>query len=249
MDRPGSESEYVSVADTTRESFHKHPWSIGGGGAAELKELLDKAAAGHLESLATAIGRTTHTGTDEAYFAPIRTWSRLGIPTPNQAPLVEGDTIRDWSLAPETKTILPYDTLLEPIPDRPDDPVIRHLWTYKQFLVRRREPGGTHAEIGLTWYEWSRFQRERFLDPAWNRLRLRSHAQPLRPRPRRQSVQAERAGDQAAAGGDRGRPPRPARAAEQLGGVFLDEADLLLQRRGRNKRGHKGGEMGTVRRA
>src|SRR5439155_18082192 len=41
-DLPGSESEFVSVADTTRGSFHKHPWSIGGGGAAELKQVLDE---------------------------------------------------------------------------------------------------------------------------------------------------------------------------------------------------------------
>ena len=37
---PGSQSEFVSVGDSPRELFHKHPWSIGGGGAAELKEQL-----------------------------------------------------------------------------------------------------------------------------------------------------------------------------------------------------------------
>ena len=38
VDRPGSESEFVSVADVPRETFGRHPWSIGGGGAADLKE-------------------------------------------------------------------------------------------------------------------------------------------------------------------------------------------------------------------
>ncbi len=38
IDHPGSQSDFVSVADSPRELFHKHPWSIGGGGAAELKE-------------------------------------------------------------------------------------------------------------------------------------------------------------------------------------------------------------------
>ena len=38
IDQPGSQSEFVSVGDSPRELFHKHPWSIGGGGAAELKE-------------------------------------------------------------------------------------------------------------------------------------------------------------------------------------------------------------------
>jgi len=32
-------------------------------------------------------------------------------------------------------------------------------------LVHRREPGGTHAEIGLTWFEWSRWHPERFSVP------------------------------------------------------------------------------------
>jgi len=42
VDVEGSESEFVSVADSPRDSFHKHSWSIGGGGASELKDQLDK---------------------------------------------------------------------------------------------------------------------------------------------------------------------------------------------------------------
>ena len=38
VDRAGSESEWVSVADTEREMFGRHPWSVGGGGAVDLKE-------------------------------------------------------------------------------------------------------------------------------------------------------------------------------------------------------------------
>ncbi|WP_157789594.1 hypothetical protein [Candidatus Microthrix parvicella] len=47
IDDPGSESAYVSVADIERSRFAKHPWSIGGGGAAELKEVLDKFESGN----------------------------------------------------------------------------------------------------------------------------------------------------------------------------------------------------------
>ena len=42
VDEPGSQSEFVSVGDSPRELFHKHPWSIGGGGAAELKERIEE---------------------------------------------------------------------------------------------------------------------------------------------------------------------------------------------------------------
>ena len=51
IDQPGSQSDFVSVGDSPREVFHKHPWSIGGGGAAELKEQLDEIAAN------TTVGR------------------------------------------------------------------------------------------------------------------------------------------------------------------------------------------------
>ncbi len=40
----GFENEYISVAKTPREALAKHPWSLGGGGAVELKELLEERA-------------------------------------------------------------------------------------------------------------------------------------------------------------------------------------------------------------
>jgi hypothetical protein len=41
VDNAGSESEFISVADTPRELFSHHPWSIGGGGAVELREYIE----------------------------------------------------------------------------------------------------------------------------------------------------------------------------------------------------------------
>src|SRR5690606_21747643 len=37
-DTVGFENEFVSVTDLPRDTLGKHPWSLGGGGAAELKE-------------------------------------------------------------------------------------------------------------------------------------------------------------------------------------------------------------------
>ena len=51
IDHAGSQSAFVSTNDTPRGQFGKHPWSIGGGGAAELKELLDESAAITLKDL------------------------------------------------------------------------------------------------------------------------------------------------------------------------------------------------------
>jgi hypothetical protein len=98
VDQAGSEIEWVSVADMSREGFGRHPWSIGGGGAADLKDVIDRSGNSFLGAFITAMGRITHTGTDEAYFAPIGVWQRHHIPQENIVPLVEGDVIRDWLL-------------------------------------------------------------------------------------------------------------------------------------------------------
>ncbi|MFX5960987.1 hypothetical protein ABTE72_19825, partial [Acinetobacter baumannii] len=42
IDQDGSESDFISVSDTGRASFGKHPWSIGGGGVSDLKEELER---------------------------------------------------------------------------------------------------------------------------------------------------------------------------------------------------------------
>ena len=56
VDQPGSLSEWVSVSDAAIAAFKKHPWSIGGGGAAELKELLDERAERRLGDMVASIG-------------------------------------------------------------------------------------------------------------------------------------------------------------------------------------------------
>jgi hypothetical protein len=129
-----------------------------------LKEHFSNDGMSILQSLTTAIGRVTHTGADEAYFADKESWDRWSRNMVTVLPLVEGDVVRDWTMFPETWILFPYDKDLHPFLEE-GSLTERHLWKFKQFLVRRREPGGTHAEIGLTWYEWSRFQRERFRVP------------------------------------------------------------------------------------
>ena len=46
-----------------------------------------------------------------------------------------------------------------------DDAMARILRRVKSVLSERREPGGTHEEIGLTWFEYSRWHPERYMIP------------------------------------------------------------------------------------
>jgi hypothetical protein len=43
-DQAGSTSAFISVSDLSRSTLNRHPWSIGGGGAAELKQAIEVAS-------------------------------------------------------------------------------------------------------------------------------------------------------------------------------------------------------------
>ena len=47
-DEIGFENEFITVAAIERNTLKRHPWSLGGGGASELKELLEDRATGTL---------------------------------------------------------------------------------------------------------------------------------------------------------------------------------------------------------
>src|SRR5690606_30536831 len=66
----GFEDEYITVTRTEREQLAKHPWSLGGGGATELKELLEKRAEKRLGEVVESIGFASFTGLDDGFILP-----------------------------------------------------------------------------------------------------------------------------------------------------------------------------------
>ena len=163
--QPGFQNEYISIADLPRETMSEHPWSLGGGGAAELKERLERSADERLGKIVAEIGAVCMTRADEIYFTPRRALERARIDAPFIAVTVEGDRVRNWAIGDPNTALFPYDTGLQPVARSAAPAVHRFLWPYRTLLWLRREPNGNHREIGLTWWEWSRFQRERFRTP------------------------------------------------------------------------------------
>ena len=161
----GFENEYVSAAEVSRRALNTHPWSLGGGGAAELKERLDQQAGKRLGNIAEEIGFVCMTRADDVYFTPRDALRRAGIEDDYIAIMVEGDRVRDWALHNANTTLFPYDDQLRPVAESQSPKAHRFLWPYRTMLWLRREPNGNHREIGLTWWEWSRFQKERFRTP------------------------------------------------------------------------------------
>ena len=163
IDHPGSQSEFVSVADVPRERFQKHPWSIGGGGAAELKEQLVEMTPGTLGDLVTEIGFSVVTREDEAFRVGASVAKRHGVACDHIRLLVAGEEIRDWGIGQSVGSIWPYDpqsleTITEPA-------IVRFLWPWWSRLVSRVAYGKSQIDRGLQWHEYSMFFRERYRNP------------------------------------------------------------------------------------
>lgn len=165
VDRAGTKGDFVSVSDVARERFQKHPWSLGGGGAAELRETLDARAARRLSEAVAELGFVSLTRADDIYFSTPASLSRVGIPAGNQIINVEGDRVRDWTVAEPASAVFPYAEDLSVVAEDGASPLIRYLWPHRTGLWLRRELGGNHRDLGLTWYEWSRFIGGRYRTP------------------------------------------------------------------------------------
>jgi hypothetical protein len=166
VDQPGSESDFVSVADTPRESFHKHPWSIGGGGAAELKELLDSMFATKLESTTDSIGISSFTLEDDVFIAPKEVLTRHGLTSKHFREMVEGDNMRDWLMGENEFAVFPYETDFQPIKPDGSHPIQRYLWKARTCLANNKMFGQrTKTESGLNWYEFGRLTSHKLCTP------------------------------------------------------------------------------------
>jgi hypothetical protein len=172
INRAGSESEFVSVADTRRETLAKHPWSIGGGGAADLKESIEDSASSTLDAavdiyrFTVAIGGRLvtrevrelgvfgMTNADEVMLAPASAFHRRKVELSHTRPLVVGDAVRDWGLASDQHALFPYACeALVPLAQMPE--LARWLWPSRTALGNRATFGkSTYFEEGRPWWAW-----------------------------------------------------------------------------------------------
>ena len=93
----------VSVTDMPRGPFAKHPWSIGGGGAAELKETIEGSVAQSTsrERLTESIGIASFTPREMMCTScAARLAQRRGLCRALSGQWLSMSAIRDWTLSP-----------------------------------------------------------------------------------------------------------------------------------------------------
>ena len=161
IDRTGEQNAFVSSSDSPRHFFHTHPWSIGGGGLAELSEVINGNCIGVLNELTTAIGRTTHSGEDEAYYHPKSFVYRIRSDS-TAVPIVMGELVRDYQIAQDKWSLFPYDRVTGEQRELVEDRIARFFWQYRTGLRLRKDFGQTVVERGLRWFDHTMFFPERY---------------------------------------------------------------------------------------
>ena len=164
IDRVGSQDEYTSTADIPRVTFNSHPWSIGGGGAAELKDQLEESAQQVLSDLVDSIGIASVTGADDVFVVPQkRDAERLGIQ--RTVSLLVGDMIRDHFSDQPSAALWPYNSQFQLLPEGQIPDLIRVLWPCKAVISTRRRFGVPMLLKGAKWYEWQELYYDKLCTP------------------------------------------------------------------------------------
>lgn len=162
VDMPGSRSAWVSAEDAERKRFSRHPWSIGGGGVGDLLRYLNSPTNRPLAELIGEIGRTTHTGLDEAYYLSRSAARTLRI-AGSCVDVVLGKDIRDYALEVPIVAFFPYDTNGVARDLMAHDRVF--LWPNRTALRERVDFGETPEDRGLRWFDHSMFFPRRYRAP------------------------------------------------------------------------------------
>lgn len=143
IDEPGFNGTYVTVADVPRDTMAAHPWSLSGGGAGELKELIDDARRTILKARVESMGFAAITGEDE-FFVQRRRVGAAAWDNTTMRRFVEGDRVRDFVVAGDDLAIYPY-----PVEDAKED--VRTFWPYRSVLRRGLAFGQTREDRGQWW--------------------------------------------------------------------------------------------------
>ena len=157
VDTAGAETQFVSVTDLDRLVLDRYPWSLAGGGASGLLELLEHSGERRLEATATSIGITCFTLEDDVYVLPWTALDRFDLPLEYRRRMVLGDQVRDWSLNLADDVIFPYDPDYLPIDPKCSARLLKALWNYRTNLSNSLMFGGqTKVDAGLRWTEFGR---------------------------------------------------------------------------------------------
>jgi hypothetical protein len=165
VDVPGSEDEWVTVTDLDRGQLAVHPWSLSGGNAGQLQQLIEMAQ-GKLGSIVRRIGFMAMSHADQAFTLPSGCVTRVGLTPSLWPPLIPGDAVRDFSVVSDDKTYYPYGRQASLWPLLKTSRDWQWLWPLRTELGNRATfGGGTYFSERRPWYEWHQVPKDQGTSP------------------------------------------------------------------------------------
>ncbi|WP_433352120.1 BREX-2 system adenine-specific DNA-methyltransferase PglX [Micromonospora saelicesensis] len=163
FEAPGTESEWVESADIPRSRFSKYPWSLSGGGAADVVGLIEGASGRRLnERLDGTVGFAGFSATDDVFYLPNDWHRRFGTPPSWVRGLVAGKDIDEWLAASDVSAIAPYERASGNL--MAVDTNARwahHFWLARQQLRSLTNFSGDLRSLPWwAWYQWSNRRTE-----------------------------------------------------------------------------------------
>jgi hypothetical protein len=152
LDDGGSQNEFVSVTNVPRETLARHPWSLGGGGATELKQLIEVGSSATLGQLVESIGRTTVVGEDDCWILDTSTARRFKVHD-HCLQFGIGECTRDWISFELPLVIYPYVNIGGKPISLESYVVTRRLWLFRTLLRQRTIFGKSLTDQGRPWFE------------------------------------------------------------------------------------------------
>ncbi|TYL54028.1 BREX-2 system adenine-specific DNA-methyltransferase PglX [Agromyces mariniharenae] len=177
IDEPGYNGTYVTISDLSRDKLAAHPWSLSGGGAGELKELLDDRGNRTLSQIADSLGITSFTLEDDVFVRPDTAWRTAGVQMTR--PMVLGDQLRDWAFGGDDSALFAYDSAFRSLDLERSTPEFRCMWPYRSNLSNNIMFGGvTKVQSGLKWTEFGRLTASKLETPLsiiWAEVATHNH--------------------------------------------------------------------------
>lgn len=139
------ENSYISVAELDREFITKHPWSLQGGAAQQVISSIttERILSEQIEST----GIFSYSGEDEAFFRPAQN-QHFALKNIENRAMVEGTSIRDFSIQPAVATLFYIDPSAAPAQ------VENYLWRNRVLLSNNIFFEKKKAERGLSYWQF-----------------------------------------------------------------------------------------------
>jgi hypothetical protein len=88
-----------------------HPWSLQGGGAADLMAVIEGSSTGQLDQLQEELGFGGITGEDSVFTGPKHYFKSRKYSYKSVRVFIEGDSVRDWQVDSSYVAFFPYNKL------------------------------------------------------------------------------------------------------------------------------------------